>query len=327
MIIAVVIPCYKVKKHILSVINGIGNEVTTIYVIDDHCPEHSGDFVNTHCQDSRVKILYHKVNLGVGAAMVTGYRQAIIDKIDIVVKVDGDGQMNTDFLPSLVQPIIEGVADYTKGNRFFDLESLANMPRCRLFGNSILSLINKMSSGYWNIMDPTNGFTAIHHSILSHLPLSKLDHRFFFESDMLFRLGVLKAVVLDIPVMATYANEKSNLSIGHTIFYFPWKYLNRILKRIFYNYFLRDFNAGTVAIVLGFLFLCSGSCFGLFKWYHSLINQIPATSGTVMLAGLPILIGSQLLISALNYDINMMPTKTFQSGSYRMHPRGGYKDK
>ncbi len=311
--IAVVIPCYKVQKHILAVIREIGEEVEKIYIVDDHCPEHTGDFVDAHCSDPRIYVLRHKINLGVGAAMVTGYKQAIKDGVDIVVKVDGDEQMNTALLPSLVRPILVGNADYTKGNRFFDLKFLMTMPRLRLFGNSIVSLINKISSGYWNIMDPTNGFTAIHRSALEYLPLSKLDQGYFFECDMLFRLGILNAVVLDIPIEAKYGNEKSNLNIVRTALRFPSKYMNSFIKRIFYSYFLRDFNAGTIGIVFGLLFFCFGCGFGAFKWYCSFVYQIPATSGTVMLAALPILISFQLFISTINYDINSVQKKTFQS--------------
>ncbi len=162
-------------------------------------------------------------------------------------------------------------------------------------------------------MDPTNGFTAIHRSVLEYLPLSKLDQGFYFESDMLFRLGILNAVVLDIPIEAKYGNEKSNLSIIRTALRFPSKYINSFIKRIFYSYFLRDFNAGTIGIVFGLLFFCFGCGFGAFQWYCSFVYQIPATSGTVMLAGLPILISFQLFISTITYDINSVPNNTFQS--------------
>lgn len=171
--IAVVIPSYRVKKHILEVISGIGNEVERIYVVDDLCPEQSGDFVEAHCDDPRVRIIRHEVNQGVGGAVMSGYRAAIEEGVDIIVKVDGDGQMDPSLIPYFVEPIISGNADYTKGNRFFDLESVRAMPRIRLFGNAVLSFMTKMSSGYWDLFDPTNGYTAIHADVAKHLPFEK----------------------------------------------------------------------------------------------------------------------------------------------------------
>ena len=170
--IVVVIPSYRVKQHILGVINSIGQEVNAIYVVDDKCPEQTGHFVEENCKDSRVKVVYHEKNKGVGGATMSGYRAALNDGADIMVKLDGDGQMNPALIPQLVKPLINGEADYTKGNRFFNLESLRQMPIIRLFGNSVLSFISKVSSGYWNLMDPTNGFTAIHATAAKLLPLA-----------------------------------------------------------------------------------------------------------------------------------------------------------
>src|SRR5215208_5561111 len=159
--VAVVIPAFRVSRQVLGVISQIGEEVHRIYVVDDACPEGSGDLVQAQCPDPRVKVLRHQVNGGVGAAVITGYRAAVQDGADIIVKVDGDGQMDPALLHDFVAPIAAGQADYTKGNRFFNLEGLERMPRTRLIGNGILSFMNKVSSGYWDIFDPTNGYTAV----------------------------------------------------------------------------------------------------------------------------------------------------------------------
>lgn len=311
--IAVVIPCYKVKKHIQSVIKEIGPEVYKIIVVDDGCPEKTGLFVEQNISDSRIEVVFLHTNRGVGGAVIAGYHSAIKAQCDIIVKLDGDDQMDARLIREFVQPIINGEADYTKGNRFYELSYITQMPAIRLVGNSILSLINKFSSGYWNIMDPTNGYTAIHRSVLAHIPLEKIDNRYFFESDMLFRLGTLRAVVMDISIDAKYGGENSNLSILHTLLSFPQKYFYCFIKRIFYTYFLRDFNPGTIELVLGIIFFCFGIIFGGVQWYTSMSDQIPATSGTVMLSALPILIGVQFLLSGLNFDINNVPKKTFIS--------------
>lgn len=310
--IAVVIPCYRVREQVLEVIARIGEEVAVIYVVDDCCPEDSGLLVEEKCCDSRVRVLYHPKNQGVGGAMITGYRQALEDGAQVVIKIDGDGQMDPALIGHFVAPILAGTADYTKGNRFFDIGFLAAMPSVRLFGNSVLSLVSKMASGYWDCMDPTNGYTAIHVAALRHLPFDRLDRRYFFESDMLFRLNTVRAVVRDIPMPACYGGEVSNLNIRRVAMEFPAKYINRFLKRIFYTYFLRDFNAGTVEIVFGVLLLALGGSFGGWQWLLSVLREQPATSGTVMLAALPILVGFQLLVSALNYDIAQIPKKSLQ---------------
>lgn len=307
--IAVVIPSYRVKAHILEVISSIGKEVQRIYVVDDKCPEESGKFVEAHCNDSRVMVLYHEVNKGVGGAVKTGYIKALEEGMEVVVKMDGDGQMDARYIAMLVKPLLNGDADYTKGNRFADLRSLKKMPRVRIFGNSILSVVNKFVNGYWNIMDPTNGYTAIHHTALSMLDLERISDRYFFESDMLFRLGVIRAVVSDIPMPAIYGTEKSGLKISRVLFTFPPKYINRYFKRVFYNYFLRDFNVGTIQFLFGILIFFGGLGFGIYHWLRSIELQVPATPGTVMLAALPTILGFQLLLSALQYDIRNIPDR------------------
>ncbi len=310
--IAVVIPSYKVTKHVLGVISTIGPEVARIYAVDDCCPEQSGKFIEAQCQDPRVKVLYNEVNRGVGGATITGYKAALQDGFDIAVKVDGDGQMNPKLIPSFVRPILEGTADYSKGNRFFDLESLSAMPSIRLFGNACLSFVSKLVSGYWNIMDPTNGFTAIHRGALSLLPLDKLDNRYFFESDLLFRLNTIRAVVTDIPMSSHYADEESNLRVSKVLLKFPRLYIQRFFKRIFYNYILRDFTPASLELLFGISLFAFGTVFGLYSWYIGSMTGVPATTGTVMIAALPIIIGFQLLLAALSYDMNNLPKDPLQ---------------
>ena len=321
--ISVVIPCYKVRDHVLAVIAKIPDRVSRIYVVDDCCPEGTGRYVQSDCQDPRVQaVIFHEGNKGVGGAMISGYRAALADGASIIVKIDGDGQMDPGLLDRFVDPILSGKADYTKGNRFFDLELVASMPRARLFGNSVLSLINKFVCGYWNIMDPSNGYTAIHAAALHRIPLQKIQERYFFESDMLFRLNVARAVVMDIPMEARYAGEPSSLSIAKVALDFPGKYVQRFVKRIFFNYFLRDFNIGTVELVLGTLLILGGAGFGFLRWYLSIERQIPATSGQVMFSALPILLGFQLWISALSFDISNVPTVPLNVLLARSRTRG-----
>src|SRR5688572_26336234 len=220
--IAVVIPCYRVRRHILQVIAGLpaqveGAPIDLVLVVDDACPEGSGEHVHQHCADPRVVVLRHERNGGVGAAVVTGYREALARGATIVVKLDGDGQMDPALLPDLLAPLLRGEADYTKGNRFFDVEVVGRMPMARLLGNAVLSFMSKASSGYWTLFDPTNGYTALHAAALRRLPLEKLSPRYFFETDLLFRLNTVGAVVEDVPMPALYGEESSNLRVAREI--------------------------------------------------------------------------------------------------------------
>ncbi|MGZ5007128.1 MAG: glycosyltransferase family 2 protein [Methylobacter sp.] len=307
--IVVVIPCFRVKKHILSVIAEIGPEVTFIYVVDDCCPDSSGEYVKQNCTDTRVVVLSNLQNMGVGGAVLTGYRAAIEAGADIIVKIDGDGQMDPSLIPNFIEPIIAGEADYTKGNRFFDLEEIRAMPRIRLFGNAVLSFMTKLSSGYWNLFDPTNGYTAIHADVARHLPFEKISYRYFFETDMLFRLNTLRAVAVDVPMDAKYGDEVSNLKISKVIGEFLVKHIRNFFKRIFYNYYLRDMSLASIELPLGVLLFIFGSGFGVYHWINSLQEGVTTPAGTVMLAALPILMGTQLILAFLSYDIANVPRR------------------
>lgn len=310
--IAVVIPCYRVRATIAAVIEGIPTLVEKIYVVDDACPENTGQHVSGITSDGRVKVLFHEINKGVGGAVKTGYYAALADGADIIIKMDGDGQMNPDYLESLIAPIIAGQADYVKGNRFFDLQTLQSMPKIRLIGNAVLSFMNKLSTGYWDIFDPTNGYTAIHGNLVSVIPWDKVSDRYFFESDVLFRLNTFRAVVKDVPMAAKYGDENSSLKISRIVGEFLYKHKRNMIKRIFYNYFIRDFSVATLNLLLGLIFIFGGLIFGIYSWYVSSITGIPQTAGTVMLAALPILLGIQLMLSFFSYDVMSTPKQAVQ---------------
>ncbi|WP_122690705.1 glycosyltransferase family 2 protein [Pseudomonas viridiflava] len=307
--VAVVIPCFNVRKHINDVINGIGKEVDRIYVVDDCCPERSGKEVEQHCRDARVVILFNTANLGVGGAVMAGYAAALADSMDIIVKLDGDGQMDPALIPAFVTPITTGEADYTKGNRFFNLEEISRMPGLRIAGNATLSLLNKLSSGYWDLFDPTNGYTAIHRDVARQLPMSKISQRYFFESDMLFRLGTLRAVVVDIPMHALYGDEVSNLKVSRVLGEFMAKHARNLFKRLFYNYYLRDMSLASFELPLGVLLLIFGSVFGAFHWVHAWQTGVANSAGTVMVSALPVLVGIQLILAFIGHDVQAVPRR------------------
>lgn len=310
--IAVIIPCFRVRKHILSVIESVPKNIESILVIDDACPENSGKFVKDNTKDPRVEVIFLPKNLGVGGAVMTGYRAALAKGIDIFVKIDGDGQMDPNLIDKFTVPIQEGECDYTKGNRFWSLEFVRTMPKLRLIGNGVLSLMNKFSSGYWHLFDPTNGYTALHRRAAQELPFNQIAERYFFESDMLFRLNTIQAVVIDVPMVAKYEDEESNLKISKIVFEFFFKHIRNFIKRIFYNYYLRDMSIASLELLLGISMISFGFIFGGLNWVKSIQLGISTTSGTVMLAALPVLLGLQLILAFLSYDIASNPTRPLQ---------------
>jgi glycosyltransferase involved in cell wall biosynthesis len=307
--VAIVIPCFRVRQHILQVLSEIGPCVDAIYVVDDGCPESTGTFVSAHCTDPRVRVIFHETNQGVGGAVMTGISTAIKDGMEIIIKLDGDGQMDPALVPRFVAPICAGQADFTKGNRFFNPDDVKAMPVIRVVGNAGLSFFAKLSSGYWNVFDPTNGFIGADARLLSALPFDKISKRFFFESDLLFRVGLARAKVMDIPMVARYGTEQSNLKIHRELPRFFWLNLRNAGKRIFYNYFLRDFNIASLELVFGVLLIAFGAIYGITQRG----GEEAAPPGIVMMAAFPLLTGIILLLNFVNFDVQQVPRETISS--------------
>ncbi len=301
--VAAVIPCFKVTEFVKDLIDGIGPEVDQIYAVDDACPDGSGKFIQENVNDKRVTVLFLKENQGVGGAVLTGLNAAYEAGMDIGVKLDGDGQMDPALIKRFIRPIREGRADYTKGNRFYNPEDLREMPKGRLIGNAVLSFVSKFSTGYWNSFDPTNGYIALNLHVLPYLNTAKIAKRYFFETDLLFRAGLVKAKVLDIPMFALYADEVSNLHFHKEAWPFMKGNTKNFFKRIIYNYFLRDFSVATLELLVGSVAMIFGIVYGLVK----IGGPVAASAGTVMMAALPILSGITLLVGFLNYDIQQTP--------------------
>ena len=316
--VAAIVPCYRVKRHIEGVVESLRPFVDHVYVVDDACPECTGEHVRSVADPAFVTVLTHRENKGVGGATLTGYRQAAADGFDVLVKLDGDGQMDPRYIPALIAPIVAERADYAKGNRFFDLRTLDRMPGVRRFGNAVLSFVSKLSSGYWDLMDPTNGYTAIHAEVLRWLPLEKIEERYFFESDMLFRLGCVRAVVVDVPMPARYGDEESNLRVLRAAIEFPLKHVSRFGKRVVYSYFLRGFSAATMLLLAGISSLGFALAYGGYHWLHAKAAGVPAATGIVMLAALTALLGVQFLLGFLNADIANAPRDAIWPASARL---------
>lgn len=307
-IVAVVIPAYKCADQITKTVTTIPDWVQHIVVVDDCSPDDLASKVET-IDDSKVHLIRHKTNRGVGGAFITGCHKAIELGADILVKMDGDGQMDSQQFSRLIEPILEGRADYTKGNRFWDLTSLRSMPRARIFGNMALSFFLKLASGYWNLFDPTNGYIAITSYMFNNINLKNIDSRYFFESSMLIQAGIQRFVVEDVPMPALYGAEISSLSIWHTLLYFPPRLVYGVFRRFFWHYILFDFTAVSVFVLVGLPAVLWGTIFGAVTWIHNVQIQRATPTGTIMLSVLPIIIGIQLISQAIVVDIGNTPKK------------------
>jgi dolichol-phosphate mannosyltransferase len=311
---AVIIPCYKVSRSIRAVLEAVPPRIHKIIVVDDKCPENSG-MIAQSVSDSRIEVIFHETNRGVGGAAKSGYFRAKELGCNIMVKIDGDGQMNPQDVGRLIEPIERGLADYTKGNRFHDLTRLGEMPRIRLVGNSVLSFLIKFASGYWNLLDPTNGYTAISRSAVERIDLENISDSYFFEIDMLVKLNIANCVTLDIPMPPYYGSEESSLSISKTVRDFPFKIIKGLIRRVFLKYFIYDFNMASLYLLLGLPMFLFGVVLGIFEWTDSIATGIPRTSGTIMLVALPIILGFQMLLQALGIDISSVPSKAITDSS------------
>ncbi|MGV8025818.1 MAG: glycosyltransferase family 2 protein [Anaerolineaceae bacterium] len=304
--IAVIIPAFNVEKYIGTVINQLPTFIDFIIVVDD-CSQDTTTQEVEKIKDKRIHLIRHDKNQGVGGAMLSGYNVAFEFGADIMVKIDGDDQMEPSYIKPLIDPIIDFKADYTKGNRFLHIKELIKMPFIRRIGNLGLSFLTKLASGYWNIFDPTNGYTAIHRDVYELLDKEAIAKDFFFETSMLLQLQKIRILVCDVPIPAKYDDQPSNLSPLMTLFRFPIKLLKGLFQRISYQYFLYDFTAVSVYILIGSSALIFGFIWGIVKWVQSINTGIVTTTGTVLIAVLPIIIGVQFLTQAISIDINNVP--------------------
>lgn len=307
--VAVVIPAFRAELFILDVLDRVPARVKEIFVIDDCCPNSTGEVALTS-PDPRVNVVRNATNLGVGGATKVGIRLALEKGHDIIAKIDADGQIDPKLIIPALGLIDENGLDFVKGSRFHHHEDLRGMPFFRLIGNSALTLISRISTGYWKLNDPTNGFIVLTASLARKLRLGKISDRYFFESDLIFRLGLVGARLGHLPMKATYATEKSGLSLATAVPTFLVGHLRNLLKRIALQYFVLEWNAGT-------LFLTSGAIFGTIGTiqFSTLLIEMSsrataAPAGTVMLAAVPLILGYQSLLSFLAFDSTRYEVRT-----------------
>ena len=304
--IAITIPAYRAEASIAEVIRTLPAFVDHVIVVDDASPDRTSEVLSS-ITDPRLVTIRHEQNQGVGGAMRTAFGCALDLGVDVVVKVDSDGQMDPAHIYLLLDAIVDGGIDYAKGNRFLHASALVSMPRLRLMGNLCLTFLTKLASGYWHIFDPQNGFVACRGSALAKLPLGRLARDYFFENDMLVHLNILGCRVADVAMPARYAGEVSSLRIGQVLISFPFRLWTRYWRRIYERYVVRDFSPIAVFLFAGSALLSWGLVFGGYHWYLSWRDGIVASAGTVILAALPFLLGFQLVLQAIVLDIQSTP--------------------
>lgn len=302
--VAVILPCYRSSEHVIGVIESIPDWVEHIVCVDDKCPDATGKLIEDRFGgDERVTVLYHEKNLGVGGAVLTGWTHAAALGADIMVKMDSDGQMDSSYLAHLIAPIERETAEYAKGTRFFSRNSFKGMPPFRIFANLTLTFASKVSSGYWGVLDPLNGYVAIRTDAFRGINPDRLRQRFMFESDLLCQLGVQGYRVSDVEIPAIYGDEKSNFKVSEHLFSFMYGYVSNTLYRLLVSYFIRDFNAGSLQLVFSLLFLVGALLTGIPPWITSLTTNQPATVGTVIIPALFSIFAMQNFLAFLNTDV------------------------
>lgn len=302
------IPCYKGGKATINVINAALKHVDFIVLVDDRCPYNTGEkieklFVNS----GKIKVLYNQRNIGVGGSTIKAMNYLIKKNYEIIVKVDADGQINPDLIPELISPLISGEFDAAKGNRLSSIDHVLSMPTLRLIGNLGLSFLNKLSTGYWELFDPTNGFIAFKNSTLRKVRLDKVDNRYFFESDLLFQCSLQNICFTQLPMKSVYEDQVTSLKPLREIVRFALKHFINFFKRIIYQYFLLDFNIGSLELISGSFISFLLFCFLIRIYLKGLINNQFATPGEANLIALLSIIASQLLIGFLYYDSTQQP--------------------
>jgi glycosyltransferase involved in cell wall biosynthesis len=303
--IAAVVPAYNEEAHVADVIRTMPDYVDHIVVVDDHSTDGTAKAAES-VGDPRVEVIRHERNRGVGGAIITAHRRALELGADIDVVLAGDGQMDPESMPSLLDPIVDDGYGFTKANRFFSRRSFAGMPRHRVIGNIALSFLTKLASGYWHIFDPQNGYTAITRESLELIPLDDIAEGYEFENDLLINLNIVEVRARDVQVNARYGNEVSGIQLRRVVPAIMWLLFRGFWKRLIWKYTVRSFSPVALFFFTGLLLTLWGVGFGVWVITQTLGDAV-ATTGTVLLSVVPFMLGVQLLIFALVLDIQESP--------------------
>jgi len=303
--IGVVVPAYKEEEFIGETLSGIPSYVDKIYAVDDASTDNTAEVIKEfQNKDKRIVFIRHERNKGVGAAIVTGYKKAREDGIDIAVVMAGDNQMDPEQLPNLLEPIIEGKADYTKGNRLLSPEYRRGMTKWRFLGNSLLTMLTKIGSGYWQLMDPQNGYTAISKNALERISLDSIYPWYGYCNDLLVKLNVYGFRVMDIVMPAKYGREKSGIQYKQYIPKVSWMLLKDFLWRLKMKYVVFGFHPLVLFYLFGVILTPIGFLGVLYSLYYKFV-QSGDLFVRLVLSFLLFIVGVQFLLFAMLFDMQV----------------------
>jgi glycosyltransferase involved in cell wall biosynthesis len=301
--IAVVIPAYNEEKLIGVAITTVPDYVDNIIIVDDRSRDNTIKVARKYFKKLKDKltIIKHRYNRGVGAAIVTGYKKALVLDADVVAIMAGDAQMDPEQLPRLLDPIVEDRADYTKGNRLFS-KDLHKMPKIRRRGNAVLTLLTKIASGYWDIVDPQNGYTATSKKVLETIDLNKIHNRYGYCNDILVKLNIYNFRVMDVVMPPVYGKEKSGIMIKSYTFKMSWLLTKLFFHRIINKYGGLRFHPLILFYLTGMVLFPLGFLMGLYILIIRFFG-INASEGTLIFTSLLLIIGLQLILFASLFDM------------------------
>jgi glycosyltransferase involved in cell wall biosynthesis len=299
--VAVVVPAYDEEALVASTVENIPAFVDRIFVVDDASRDSTAERAQTG--DGRVEVILHERNRGVGAAIVSGYKRAISEEVDVTCVMAADGQMDPDDLEGLVRPVASGEVDYAKANRLFTGQAWELIPRTRYLGNALLSFLTKIASGYWHVADSQSGYTAVNLETLRLLDLDRVYARYGFPNDMLVHLNVWNRRVRDYPSRPVYGvGERSGIRLRKVVPRISWLLLNGFFWRLKEKYVIRDFHPLVLFYTLGILLFLVGFVLGLIQVGLRIAgNELPAA--TIVLVALLVISGLQLLLFAMWFDM------------------------
>jgi glycosyltransferase involved in cell wall biosynthesis len=300
--VAVVVPARDEARLIGETLRGIPSFVDRIFVVDDASPDETAERAGA-VRDPRVEVIRHERNRGVGAAIVTGYKRAIEERMDVTCVMAADNQMEPADLESLVQPVVAGEVDYAKANRLITGEAWRVIPRTRYLGNAVLSLLTKVASGYWHVADSQSGYTAIALPMLERLDLDRIYGRYGFPNDMLVHLNVWNARVRDVPSRPVYGvGERSGIRLYSVVPRISWLLWKGFLWRLKEKYVIRDFHPLVFFYALGFLMTFAGLVLGVVEAVLRFKGN-DLTTPTIVLVALLLISGTQFMLFAMWFDM------------------------
>jgi glycosyltransferase involved in cell wall biosynthesis len=306
-VVSISVPAHNEEALIQKVITTMPEFVDHIVIVDDRSDDATADKARA-IGDPRVDVIRHEVNKGVGGSIMTAHRKGLELGADLFVVMAGDAQMDPDYLPSLLDPLVDDDFGFSKANRFFSMDSFRGMPGHRVFGNVILSFMTKLASGYWNLFDPQNGYTALTRGALERLDLDRIAETYEFENDLLINLNILDVRAVDVPIPAMYGEEVSGMRLGRVIPRITRLLFRGFWKRLLWKYVFRSFSPIALFFFVGMALVAWGVLFGVWVLWHTL-GPATASTGTVLISVVPFIIGIQLLLNALTLDIQQSPDR------------------